>query len=357
MKLAEKIKRRIAKLMDNDFMVYIFNKNLPKHYPDFKEVISLELQPFKKHLGITSAVFVVEYKIKYKSKDNHDKKLDIFASAHSDGSREGAYKKTKELYKKGFDKGKYRVTRPLFFLADQKAFIYVASPGQSFFNFLSQDPQANLEASLKLAAGWVKKLHNLEFDQKKFEWGHFSIDNMVPSPKIFLVDFMTRDKDQGRLVADLVKDMKARQKKLDAKIKKTIVYGDYHPENIIIHDLEADYLEMIDFTDISTGDPMMDLGNFLQQLDFMGHNFISRKKINDYKEYFVSAYFEKDLDQVAPDFFSRINLYQSWAALRTAVFLFYKKDVENPVTDLLKDSINYLKLSQACQKQINLYHE
>lgn len=357
MKLAEKAKRRIAKLMDNDFMVYIFNKNMPKHYPDFKEVISLEMQPFKKHMGITSAVFVVEYKIKYKNKDNQEKDLDIFASAHSDGSREGAYKKTKALHSSGFDKGKFRVTRPLFFLADQKAFVYVASPGQSFFDFFSQDPQADLESPLKLAAGWVKKLHGLEVDRTKFDWGYFSIDDMIPSPKVFLLDFMTKDIEQGKLVADLISGMKSLQKKFDAKIEKTIVYGDYHPENIIIHDLEADYLEMIDFTDITLGDPMMDLGNFLQQLDFMGHNFISRKKINNYKKYFIEAYFAKDLDQLDSYLFSRINLYQSWTALRTAVFLFYKKDLENPIIDLLKDSINYLKLSEESQRQINLYHD
>ena len=355
-KLSDKSKQTIAKLMDSDFVADIFNKKLSNYYPDFAKVIGINLKPFKKHLGLTSAVFVVEYKISYQSQDRQKKALNIFASAHSDGSRQGAYRKTKIIYEHGFDQGKYRVTRPLFFLPEQKAFVYEASLGQSFFNFFSQDPQADLTAVLSLAAGWIKKLHSLELYSKKFDWGHFNIDEMVPSPKIFLADFMSKDKEQGLLVDSLLAGLKNFQLKLDSQIKKTVIYGDYHPENIIIRDLQADYLEMIDFTDIAFGDPMIDLGAFLQQFDFMGHSFISRQKINEYKKYFVESYFGQDLAEISAGFFARINLYQSWTALRTAVFLFYMKDRQNPIDDLLKDALGYLHLAENSEKQINLYH-
>ncbi|MDP2812728.1 MAG: phosphotransferase [bacterium] len=355
-KLSGKTKQTIAKLMDSDFVADVFNKKLSDYYPDFVKVIDINLKPFKKHLGLTSAVFVVEYKINYQSPDGQKKALNIFASAHSDGSRQGAYEKTKLLYEHGFNAGKYRVTRPLFFLPEQKAFVYEASLGQSFFNFFSQDPQADLESILKLIAAWAKKLHALEIDSQKFVWGDFRIENMVPAPKVFMADFISRDKKQGELVTDLVERMKKLESIFDKQIKKGIIYGDYHPENIIIRDLQADYLEMIDFTDIAFGDPMTDLGAFLQQFDFMGHSFISRKKINDYKQYFVEAYFGKALDKIEAEFFARINLYQSWTALRTAVFLFYMEDPENPIDDLLQDALGHLKLSETQQKEINLYH-
>lgn len=355
MKSSEKIKQKIAKLMDNDFILEVLDKHLPKYYPDLKKIIGIELEPFKRHLGVTSAVFVVEYKIKYQDKEGKNKNLDIFVSAHSDGSREGAYKKTKALYRSGFDKGEFRVTRPLFFLPSQKAFFYEASVGSSFFNFFSQDPQVDLEPALKLAAGWVRKLHQLEINQRKFRWGNFSIEGMVPSPDVFIANFRDEDKKQGKLVDNLVKKMKKLEKSFNEKLEKTVIYGDYHPENIIIHDLKANYLEMIDFTDIAFGDPMTDLGTFLQQFDFMGHNFISRKKINDYKKYFVESYFGKSFDEISEDFFARINLYQSWTALRSAVFIFYMKDKDNPVGDLLMDSKEYLKLAGLRKKRIDLY--
>ena len=65
MKLSEKTRQRISKLVEKDFAISILNKRLPKYYNDFKAIKSLKLKPFKHHLGITSAVFVVEYKIKY----------------------------------------------------------------------------------------------------------------------------------------------------------------------------------------------------------------------------------------------------------------------------------------------------
>ena len=112
---------------------------------------------------------------------------------------------------------------------------------------------------------------------------------------------------------------------------------------------------MIDFTDLAYGDPMMDLGTFLQQLDFMGHNFISREQINNYKTFFISAYFKKDFDKIDIEYISRINLYQAWTALRTAIFLFYMNDAENPIDDLLQDSQGYLAVVKKEEKIINLH--
>lgn len=353
--LSEKVKAKIAKLVDLKFIKAVFEEKLPKYYPDFRKLISIKSDPYKRHLGVTSAVFVVEFKIKYLDKHGKTKNLDIFASAHSDGSRKGAYQKTKELYRHGFDRGEFRVTKPLFFLPEQKAFFYESSPGRSFFYFFTQNPQADLSHALRLIAGWVKKLHELEYNPH-FKWPVFDILDMVPPPSRFLEDFMTNDKKQGKLVDKLVKDMVKAKKSFDKKIKKSLIYGDYHPENVVIKSLEAKDLEMIDFTDIALGDPMMDLGTFLQQLDFMGHNFLSRQEMNSYKRYFVESYFKKNFDQVDIEFINRINLYQSWTALRTAVFLFYMKDVENPIDDLLEDSINYLKLSKESSRKINLYH-
>ncbi|MBU1202578.1 aminoglycoside phosphotransferase family protein [Patescibacteria group bacterium] len=353
--LSEKSKAKIARLVDHDFVEGIFRQHLPKYYPDFKTMLSISSDPYKRHLGVTSAVFVVEFKIKYLDKHGKTKNLDIFASAHSDGSRKGAYQKTKALYKHGFDKGQFRVTKPLFFLSEQKAFFYESSPGRSFFYFFTENPKADLSHSLKLIAGWAKKLHQTEF-KANFKWPIFDIYDMVPSPNHFVGDFLLTDKRQGKLVDKLVKDMAKTKKAYDKTIKKTIIYGDYHPENVVIKSLEAKDLEMIDFTDIALGDPMMDLGTFLQQLDFMGHNFLSRKEMNEYKKYFVESYFEQDFEQIDIQFINRINLYQSWTALRTAVFLFYMKDIENPIDDLLEDSINHLKLARENNRNINLYH-
>lgn len=354
-KLSEEAKRKIAKLVDQKFVKKVFEEHLPKYYPDFKKLVSIDHKPFKRHLGVTSAVFVVEFKITYLDKEGHNRHIDIFASAHSDGSRKGAYTKTKALYTHGFDKGKFRVTQPLFFLPQQKAFFYVSSPGDSLFYFFTKDPKSDLKPSFELAAGWIKKLHQMEIPTT-VEWPTFRISQMVPSPEDFIEDFHNDDKKQGQLVKKLVADMRKLKKSFDKQFDKNVIYGDYHPENVIIKSLDAKDLEMIDFTDLALGDPMMDLGTFLQQFDFMAHNFLSREKMNQHKRHFVESYFEQKFDDIDVKFINRINLYQAWTALRTAVFLFYMKDVQNPVDDLIHDAIKHLELAKESNKHINLYY-
>lgn len=356
----EKLKKSIAQLAEKDFAWQILTKYLPKYYKDFVHLKNLELDPYKRHLGVTSAVFVVEYKLEYLTNDGKIKSLTIFVSAHSDGSRQGAYYKTKFLYEHGFDKGPYRVTRPLFFLDEQQAFFYEASPGRSLFNFFTQDPKENLKPTLILVAAWVKKLHSFTrpISLVGYRWPDFKIAKMVPEPQKFIADFYNSSSSTGRLVEDLFNGLLDLEKKFNKTIGKKLVYGDYHPENIIIEGLNTDHLIMIDFTDVALGDPMIDIGTFIQQFDFMGHNFISRKEINDYKHFFVEEYFGQNFGDCPADCLARINLYQAWTSLRTAVFLFYMKEVDNPVLDLLADSQKYLELAREQKQIINLYgHE
>ena len=354
MKLSEKTRQRISKLVEKDFAISILNKRLPKYYNDFKAIKSLKLKPFKHHLGITSAVFVVEYKIKYINLEGKIKVIDIFVSAHSDGSRQGSYKKTKVLYENGFKDGQYRVVKPLFFLAKQKAFFYVSSPGSSFFGFFTEDTSVDLTGAMKVITGWINKLHKIDTKAIDYKWPVFNILDMVPSPKKFIKDFYAEDQKLGKSIDDLVKGLDEQDKKFRKKIGDILIYGDFHPENIIMKNLEATDLEMIDFTDIALGDPMMDLGTFIQQFDFMGHNFISRKEIDKHKQNFIEAYFSKDFKDIDIKYINRINLYQSWTAMRSAIFLFYMKDVTNPIDDLLEDSIQYLELAKNNQKSINV---
>ncbi len=351
--LTEKNKQEMTKLLDKNFIQEVLNEKLAKFYNNFKSIIEIKEDVYKRHLGLTSAVFVVGYEIKYLDKNNSSNYLTIFVSAHSDNSRQEAFNKAKFLYNNGFNKGELQVTKPLFYLEKQKAFFYEASEGRSLFNFFTQDPEEDLKHVFNLAVSWVKKLHQLQ--KGNFNWPIFKIYKMVPEPQRFLSDFMVDNKKQGQFIKKLLENMGKIEEKYSEKIEPTLIYGDYHPENIIIKDLNTKYLKMIDLTDVSLGDPMVDLGTFLQQFDFMGHKFISRKQMNKYKEYFVTAYFKKNIKDISLQHIKRINLYQAWTALRTAVFLFYMKEVENYVFDLLEDSNKYLQLVKNNKKELNIY--
>ena len=162
--LSKETQHNIAKVIDRKFIRHLLCENLPKHYDNYQKLLSFKLDPYKRHISPRNVVFVVEFKIKYQDKVGHSHNLDIFCSAHSDGSRKDAYKNCKFLYEHGFDKGNFRVTKPLFYLVKQKAFFYEASPGRSFLNFFTQEPEANLKPTFKLIVAWIKKIHN--FDTK-----------------------------------------------------------------------------------------------------------------------------------------------------------------------------------------------
>lgn len=350
--IPQSIKQQIAKLADQKFVIDILNQHLVDYYSDFKKLKSVKIISHKKHIGKTSAVFVTEYRLVYLNKDKQTKDLTLFSTGHSDGSRKLAYEKLKLLYANGFDQGKYTVTRPLFYLADQQGFFYEGSPGRSLFHFFSQDPQADLTNALKLSAGWVKQLHNLLIKQN-FAFPQFAIANMIPPTDKFLPDFTAHDAQQGGRAIKLVAKMQTWEAKFNQEHKLGLIYGDYHPENVVINGLQADNLKMIDFTDVALGDPMIDLGTFFQQFYFMSQKFRSDQEIKKNKEVFLQAYFGNDLTKLATHFYQRINLYQAWTALRTAVFLFYQHK-DNSVDDVLGDLEKYLQLVADEARNINL---
>lgn len=349
----ESLKQQVAQLNNSDFITELFNSRLKEYYSDFVSINKLSLYPYKKHLGKTSAVFVVAYDIEYLSIDNSSKKIKLVATGHSDGSRKLAFAKLNYLYQHGFNDGKYLVTKPLFYLEESLAFFYEASVGHRLFSFFKADENLNLNNALDLAAAWVKKLHNLEV-QNDFVWPNFSVDNIGPSIKKFFDDIIHSNQILGERVQKLLQEIRILEKNFLNEISPCLVYGDYHPENVILTSLDAKKIKMIDFTDVSLGDPMLDLGSFLQQLDFMGHRFFSRAKVNQEKIYFVETYFGKKIEEIETEFFPRINLYQAWVALRTAVFLFYMHK-DDSVKFLLDEVEKYLRLVEAKERKINLY--
>ena len=352
--LSEEVRHNLTRVVDRKFIRSIFCEHLPKYYPNYKKLVSFELDPYKRHISPRNVVFVGEFKRKYEDKEGHKHKLNIFGSAHSDGTRKDAYKNCKALYENGFDKGNFRVTRPLFYLAKQKAFFYEGSPGRSFLNFFTQEPSANLKHTFKLIVGWIKKVH--EFDTKlDFDWSNFRISNMIPPPKRFIPDFYEDNIEYGKKVEDYLARMRQLKEDFSKNFEPAVIYGDYHPENVIIKDLKAKEIEMIDFTDVALGDPMADLGTFLQQFDFMGHNYLSRKKINEYKEYLLEQYFAIDFSKIKIDYINRINLYQAWTALRSAILIFYQQNEDNPIDGVLEECDQYLQLATNSTRKINLH--
>jgi arginyl-tRNA--protein-N-Asp/Glu arginylyltransferase len=111
---------------------------------------------------------------------------------------------------------------------------------------------------------------------------------------------------------------------------------------------------LIDFTDISRGDQMRDIGTFLQQLHFMGSQFYSPKETEHLKQYFIEQYFQAPLDSIEQELLDRINLYQAWSSLRGFVYFFFQPDYREKSYGLLEDAWRYLYFAGHSMKTTSL---
>jgi aminoglycoside phosphotransferase (APT) family kinase protein len=134
-----------------------------------------------------------------------------------------------------------------------------------------------------------------------------------------------------------------------------LIHGDYHPENIIFKSSELDKIKVIDFTDLALGDPMVDLGSFIQQFDFMCFEILDRKKINSLKINFLENYFLEKFENIDIQYINRINFFQAWVVMRTTILLFYAKSAKHPLGELISEIERYLSLAENSERKINLY--
>jgi len=348
-------KNKISKLLESDFIAELLKNRLPQYYPDFGAIQKIESKIYKKYIGKTRVFFVIGFDIVYTAKDSgHINAIKIFASAHTDGSRKKASDNAERLYSNGFSSGKYQVTRPLFYLPEQSAFFYEASVGSSFLSFLEKDPHRDFKPILQLAAGWIKKLHSTDLADK-YEWEKFDVMKISPLPRLFGDDFFEKYQEYGELVLWLIDEMKKLKASFDESTSQVVIYGDYHPQNVIITKLDADTMKMIDFTDVCVGDPMADIGVFVQQFEFMTHHYYTDVEADKYKKLFIEYYFGQRFDEVDIKYIKAINLYQSWTALRSATFLFYMENLGSAVGPVLAESKKLLELAKSDTRQISTF--
>ncbi len=349
-----KIKETMEKLTDKDFVIGLFNERLSGFYPGFDRMRDINFRIYKRHLGKSSMILVLEYVIEYYNQEGQLKKINIFASAHSDGSREKSFYAQNYLYANGFADGAYLVGRPLFYLAEQFAFFYEAAMGRTLRKIIKQAPEIDVPHVIRLSAQWVKKLHNCPI-RNGHRFSNFDFSGTSPKPEKFQQDLGSVYPELGQRLAIIYKRLAVLQEKSAQNFKPTIIHGDYHPENIIFKSSLPDQVMVIDFTDLALGDPMLDLGSFIQQLDFMCFHIFSREQINKLKNIFLGYYFSKDFNQLNVDDLSRVNIYQAWVALRTTLLLFYAKSAKSSLAELISEIEQYLLLAEEKKHQVNLY--
>ncbi|MCR4280054.1 MAG: aminoglycoside phosphotransferase family protein [Candidatus Komeilibacteria bacterium] len=347
-------KKRAQDILDTDFVQKYLNNKLPLVLPDFIELLHLERRVYKKSLGKYNTACVVRYRFTYAATDNIEKTKDLIFSSGTDGSRKISYRGLRWLHKQNFNHNdQYKIVDVLDFLPEQSCLIYWSATGKNLLYYVTQR-HPNLTVLIELSAGWLKKIHGLTVPPNGPVKLHF-IQHMIPRPSWFCYRLSNVFPAWGKRVTKLVHQQISLEKKLQKRATtQTVIYGDYHPENIIFRDPNVKRVKVIDFTDLSLGLAERDLGTFIQQFAFMSRLFLPRDERYRLKRVFLEKYFGRSYYDLPTEVFEKINLYQSWTALRSASFLFFSGGDQRLVFELIHDSERYMDNVLRKKRTINI---
>ncbi len=312
----------IEKLFDPTFAQQYLTQYIPKEKQKNISFDDLTITPIKR----TIRAHFYHIVLRFDSVSFHEKP--IFLSAHSHEDRSKALEALAFISTHNVPDASLVLPEPLFFEPALKAFAYRGLDGKSFYEYLTQ-PAYPLEPFLEKAAQWIAFLHTIPTkNAHNFNPENSRIETTVPGPAHYLPKIKKLFPKEFPVFKETLDTLIAFEKANIAQIDTlSVIHGDFHPENIIIAPDEQD-ISVIDFTDICLADWARDIGSFIQQIGFMGQGHRSKEHVAHIQTYFVDAYTSLRNIRIDTDTQKRINAYHAWAALRSSIYFFSKKDAE-----------------------------
>lgn len=325
-------------LLNPEYIKELFNNNFKKIYPNYVGIEKLQISHIKKHLDDYFEHIVASYSFLIVRLINNEKKylrLNIYCSAHSDGSR----KKVMEILKLI---NPYNISdqKALFYDLPTQAMFYEGVRGQNLYYYIQH--QVDIKKYIKEVAIALANLHKLKINTKfkisKFKSNLWSLDpsNVLGSDKLIEL------KNSKNEILKLLKYIKIEFKRLKIEQHQNcFIHGDFHPENIIIQE-DTKKINIIDFTDANISDFTQDLGSFMQQFRFMSLRFYPGRKVEYYQTIFLRNYFKTRNIIINQDIKNRMLFFQAWLSLRSAVFFLRSDNAEVKVNFLIQQTKEFL---------------
>ncbi len=342
----------IPRLREGDFVKNVISTIATRCY-NITNPVNVEyfhIYKYRYHKPESFAV-VIGCKVTWQTgSENH--RLKLFIGAASNNSKLRAYHNLNWLREHGFDRGSLQVIKPIVYIEDLKALVYEASEGQTLYWHLKKSPTfEELHWPLQLCAQWLLKLHQTPATDLPETMNENNDQGIIKSLERAREKYLTLDPEQGSKILTVLELIHTSLPAHD--LSKSLIYGDYHPENVILRNLRSRRLSMIDLSDVTFGDPYRDVGTFIQQFDFMSQNFLARKDINNLKKYFVEQYTGLPFNDIPIDHIRRINMYQALTAVRSSVWLF-EPESRKVSLELLDDARLLMEKFENSQHSINL---
>jgi len=330
---------KILQLFDEDFVRQYFDHELLALYPDFLEIISVKIKPYKKLIWQTTYHVVIAFEVEFLTKNKDREALFLVCSAHSEEPRENVFQVLTFLREQGLANDWIDIPAPLFFSPEFKGVFYTGLKGE---NILRQVRAGGDIAAAKIAlvAKLFAALHSLDVKKApEFNPQSAKIATVIPGVEAILREMSSRynglyDEDLHKFYSYFIK---REEEFLQSEKNLVLIHGDAHLENIIDTGLER--LGIIDFADLCRGDFARDLGTFLQQLEYRATSIKTGLRNPEenarFKKIFLEEYVKARNLVLDDNLKARIKLYYDWTMLRTATYFFLKAEVELERAELL----------------------
>ena len=317
---------KILKLLDENFVLEFFKKEVLPKYPSYVSVSKVEIKPYKKLIWETTYHVVINFDTHFLDSQGQEEIVSIVCSAHSNEMRATIHDVLEYLWEKNFPDDEFELPRPLFYSEEFNGAFYGGLKGENLLYYIKKKDKPEIEKIVRESAQLFSKLHNLKVgSEANFNPHNARIKTVVPGVKVILQEVESRFK--GLYTKDLKKvyDYMIEQEELFFASGQplSLIHGDAHPENII--KTHEDKIGLIDFTDMCLSDFARDLGSFTQQLDY---KIITKAGDFEYaeemKKLFIVSYLKAAGIELNADLEKRIKLYYNFTAIRTATFFFLK---------------------------------
>jgi predicted metal-dependent phosphoesterase TrpH len=220
-----------------------------------------------------------------------------------------------ELLAEGFDRGPYRVVKPIDEDPRSLSLIEECVPGKTLFDTLMRAESAKAPHYLEMTAQWLARLHNArlkitpadEYLQTEPERLEFYLKSLIETGNKHL----NRVREIRALV--LEKEEELIRSRPESLVQN---HGDFHPKNIFIgRDDPADQ-EYVITTDLGCSYQLpraFDVGTFLAQYVSMFFNERDAQR-NAPSDVFVKAYI-RHAESLEEDFMAQVRLFKARTCL------------------------------------------
>lgn len=320
---------KINSLLDENFALNLFKKEILPLYPEYSAIDKINIQPIKNNIWSATYHVVIKYRAVFSDGRGKTKILSLYCTAHSNESRLDSFEASTFLWQNGFNRGNLTMPRPLFYSEEFNGFFYQGIKGDNLYHLIRLKNLPAVENVTVKAAAWFAKLHRLPADKaRNFNCSNSRIETVVPGMNCALAKvekFYPRYYEICRLAYEIAD---RREKEFFSSTgRRWLIHGDAHPENVI--SVSKNKIGLIDFTDICLSDFARDIGTFLQQLGFMAKSGIKDPtRVEKLKQLFLNRYLENAGLNLDESLRKRIAAYYQWTALRTAIYFLLKEKSE-----------------------------